>query len=67
MLARSVHQITLVSTKRSSKETRDTEEISNILKTGNEQTKKTLKQTDSTLSASVPDLKKSWCLWMEAN
>ena len=63
----SVEQITPMSTKRSSKERWDTEEILKLLKVGNEQTKKTLEQIDSTLSASTPDMKKSWCLWMEAN
>ena len=54
-----------MSTKRSSKENRDTEKILNLLKTSNEWTQKTLEQIDSTLSASTPHLKNSWCLWME--
>ena len=52
---------------RFSRETRDTNEILNLLKTGTEGTQKTLKQIDSTLSASTPDLKKSWCLWMKVS
>ena len=60
-----VDQITPVSTKRSSKDSRDTEQILNLLKMGNEQTQNTLEQIDSTLSAFTPDLKKSRCLWME--
>ena len=39
-----------MSTKRSSKESQDTEEILNLLKMGNKWTQKTLEQIDSTLS-----------------
>ena len=62
MLAGSVDQVTDLSTKRSSQESGDTEEILS-LKVGNEQTKKTLEQIDSTFS----HIKKSQCLWMEAS
>ena len=66
MLAGSVDHVIPLSTKRSSKESRDTEEILNLLKMGNKQTKKTLEQMESTLPASVPDVKNSWCLWIDA-
>ena len=52
-------QITPVSTKRSTKESREPEEILNVLKTNQEQTKKTLDQIGSTLAASSLDLKQS--------
>ena len=58
----SVDQVTPVATK-----SWETEEILNILKVRQEQTKKTWEQIGSTLAASSPDMKKSWCLWMEAN
>ena len=41
---------------------RSTEEILNFLKMNNIWTQKTLEQNNSTLSASTPDLTKSWCL-----
>ena len=47
MLAGSVDHITPVSTKRSSKETRDTEEILKLLKMGNEWMQKSMEQIDS--------------------
>ena len=56
-----------MSTKRSSKESQDTEEILNLLKRGNEWIQKILEQIDRTLSVSTPDLKKSWYLSMEAS
>ena len=59
VLAGSVEQITPLSTERSSKKSRDTEYIMNLLKVGNEQTKQTLKKIDSTLSAYTPDVKRS--------
>ena len=62
----SVDQVTTLTTKRVSMESRDTEKILNLLKASNKQTKKNLKQIDSILSASSPNVKKSWCLWMEA-
>ena len=65
VLARLVDQITSASTKRSGKESWNTEEILNLLKMVNKQTHKTLEQIDSTLSVLTPDLKKYWCLWME--
>ena len=67
VLAESIDQVTPLPTKRSSKESRDTEEILNLLKVGNEQSKKILEQNDNALSASIPEVKKSWCLWMEAS
>ena len=67
VLAGSVHQITPVSTNRSSNETWDSKEILNLLKTGNKWAHETLEHIDSTLSASTLDLKKYWCLWMEAS
>ena len=67
VLEGSLDQITPVTAKRSSKETRDTEDILNLFKMGNKRIQKTLEQINSTLSASTPDLKKSWCLWMEAS
>ena len=45
----------------------DTEENLNLLKTGNEWMQKMLEFIVSTLSASAPDLKRSWCLWMETS
>ena len=39
----------------------------NLLKVSSKQTKKTLDQIYSTLSASSPNVKKSWCLWMKAS
>ena len=53
--------------KRSRKDGKDTEEIINLLRTGNEHNQKTLELIDNTFSASTPDLKRSWCLWMEAS
>ena len=59
VLAESVHQVTPVYTKRSTKESREAEENLKILKESQEQTKRTLEQIDSTLAASSPDVKKS--------
>ena len=56
LLVGSVDQITPVSTNRSTKESWNTEEILNLLKMGNEQTKKTLGQIDNSLSDLVPDM-----------
>ena len=67
VLAGLVDQITRLTTKRSSKESGDTEGISNLPKESNEQTKGTLDQIDSSFSASSSNVKKAWCLWMEAN
>ena len=67
VLAGSVDQVTPVSTKRSFNKSRETGEILNFLKASQDQTKNTLEQIDTTLAASSPDVKKSWCLWMELN
>ena len=55
-------QVISLPTKRSSRECQDTDEILNFLKVGNEQTKKTYEQIESTLSACTLDVKKSWHL-----
>ena len=64
VLEGSVYQVTPLISTRSSKDSWETEDILNILKVSQEQTKK---QIHSTLAASSPDVKKSWCLWIEAN
>ena len=56
MLAGLADQVTPVFTKMSNKESRDTEKILNLLKTGKEQTQKTLDQIDSTLSVTSEEV-----------
>ena len=52
-----VDQTTPVSTKRSDQDSRESDEILNILKASQEQTKKALGQIGSTLVSSSPDVK----------
>ena len=67
VLVGTVDQLPSSLSKKSKKEEGNTEEILDLLKTDKEHIRQMLELIDNTLSTSNPDLKRSWCLCMEAS